>query len=89
MFLRRYNRLDVVALEVALEVENGDLLRLRDAEELTERGIRVDVLLVVELVRLDVVHNATGYIRTGHQSALGLTEEYAERIRDLLGLRED
>ena len=88
-FLCRYDRLDVVRLEVALEIEDGDLLRLCNGKELTKRRVRVDVLLVVELVRLDVVHDATRYIRAGHERTLGLAKEDAERIRNLLGLRED
>jgi len=90
--LRRDNRdrrLDVVVLEVALEVEDRDLLSLRRLEELAERGVRVDVLLVVELVALDVVHDATGDVRAAHLRALRLAEEDAELVRDLLGLGED
>jgi len=78
-----------VRLEEALEVENSYLLRLRYGKKLTKSGIRVDVLLVVELLVLDVRHNATGDIRAAHQRTLGLTKEDAEGIRDLLGLRED
>jgi len=78
-----------VNLEVALEVEDGDLLRLRYGKKLAESGVREDVLLVVETVLLDVVHDATGDIRAAHLRALGLAKEDAERIRNLLGLRED
>jgi len=90
--LRRDNRdrrLDVVTLQVALEVQDRHLLRLRALEELAESGIRVDVLLVVELVRLDVVHDTTGDVRAAHLSALRLAEEDTELIRDLLRLGED
>lgn len=89
--LRRHNgrRLDVVVLEVALEVEDSNLLGLRALEELAKRGIRVDVLLVVEAVLLDVVHDATGDVRAAHLRALGLAEEDAEVIRDLLRAGED
>ena len=78
-----------MALEVRLEVEDIDLLGLRDAEELTESGIRVDVLLVVEALGLDVVHDATRDIRTRHERTLGLAEEDTELVRDLRGLREN
>jgi len=81
--------LDVVTLEVRLEVEDIHLLGLRYTEQLAKSGIRVDVLLVVEALGLYVVHDATGYIRAGHQRALGLAEEYAKVVRDLRGLRED
>ena len=85
----RDRRLDVVTLQVALEVQDRHLLRLRALEELAEGGIRVDVLLVVELVRLDVVHDATSDIRAAHLSALRLAEEDTELVRDLLRLGED
>jgi len=78
-----------VDLQEALEVEDGHLLRLRYDKELAERGVRQDVLLVVETVLLDVVHDATGDIRAAHLRALGLAKEDAERIRNLLGLGED
>jgi len=78
-----------VHLEVALEVEDGHLLGLGGAEKLAKRGIGVDVLLVVELLVLHVGHDATGDIRAAHLRALGLTEEDAEVIGNLLGLGED
>ena len=76
-------------LEVALEVEDRHLLGLRGAEQLTKRGIRVDVLLVVELLLLDVGHDAARHIGAAHLGALGLAEEHAKVVRDLLGLGED
>lgn len=78
-----------MVLEVALEVEDSHLLGLRALEELAKRGIRVDVLLVVEAVLLDVVHDATGYVRAAHLRALRLAEEDTEVVRDLLRARED
>ncbi len=76
-------------LEVALEVEDRHLLGLRGAEQLTKRGIRVDVLLVVELLLLDVGHDAARHIGAAHLRALGLAKEDAKVVRDLLGLGED
>jgi hypothetical protein len=84
-----HNRLDVVNLEVALEVEDSHLLTIADLEKAAKRGIRVDVLLVVERVLLHVVHDATGHIGAAELRALGLAKEYAEVVRDLLGLREN
>jgi len=85
----RGNRLDVVLVEVALEVEVGQLLALRDAEELLERGIRLDVVLVLQVVLLDVVVHRLRDLRAGHQGALRLREEVAELLRDLRGALED
>ena len=78
-----------MALEVLLEVEDRQLVRLREAEELAERGIRVDRLLVRQLVVLRVLHDATRDIRAADLRALGETEENAEIGRDLNRLGED
>ena len=81
--------LHVVTLEVLLEVEDGKAVLLREAEELTERGIRLDGLLVRELVVLCILHDATGDIRAADLSASGEAEEDAELLRDLNRLGED
>jgi len=78
-----------VLVEVALEVEVGQLLALRDAEELLERGIRLDVVLVLQVVLLDVVIHRLRDLRAGHQGALGLRQERAQLLRDLRGALED
>jgi len=78
-----------VLVEVALEVEVGELLALRDAEKLLERGIRLDVVLVLQVVLLDVVVHRLRDLRAGHQGALRLREERAQLLRDLRGALED
>ena len=87
--LRSRSRLDVVLVEVALEVEVRELLALRDAEELLERGIRLDVVLVLEAVVLHVDVHRLRNLRARHQGAVALAEEVAELIRDLRGALED
>ena len=86
---RRDDRLDVVPLEVLLEVEDRQLVRLREAEELAERGIRVDRLLVRELVVLRVLHDTARDIRTADERVGREAEENAEILRDLNRLGED
>ena len=81
--------LDVVLVEVALEVEVGEALRVRNAEELLERGIRLDVVLVLETLLLDVGRHGLGDIGAAHLAALGLAEEDAEVIAELGGDLED
>ncbi len=81
--------LDVVAVEVALEVEVGEGFTFTDGEELLERGIRLDVVLVLEALFLDVVIHGLGDFRAAHEGAVGLAEELAEFIRDLGGALED
>ena len=78
-----------MAVEVTLEVEVGELLRLRHLEELAEGTIRRDVMLVLEVLLLDVVVDLLGYVGAADQGALGVTEEHAELIGDLGGDLED
>ena len=89
---RRYNNLrllDVVGVEVALEVEVREVVRIREAEQLLERGIRLDVVLVLQVLLLHVVVDLAGHVGAGDQSALGLAEEDAELLSDLRGDLED
>ena len=81
--------LDVVAVEVALEVEVRQRLTLADREELLERGIRLDVVLVLEALLLHVVVDRLRDLRAGHERAVGLAKELAQLIRDLRGDLED
>ena len=62
---RRYNNLrllDVVGVEVALEVEVREVVRIREAEQLLERGIRLDVVLVLQVLLLHVVVDLAGHV---------------------------
>ena len=81
--------LDVVLVEVALEVEVREALRVSNAKELLERGIRLDVVLVLEALLLDVGGDRLGHIGAAHLAALGLAEEDAEVIAELGGNLED
>ena len=76
-------------VEVALEVEVRQLLALRHAQQLLERGIRLDVVLILEVLLLDVVVDRLRDLRAGHQGALGLAEEVAELLRDRRRALED
>lgn len=78
-----------MTLEVLLEVEDGEAVRLREAEKLAERGIRLDGLLVRELVVLCILHNAARDIRAADLRARGEAKEDAEILRDLNRLGED
>jgi len=78
-----------VGLEVALEIENLELIALAEREELAERGIRLDNLLVHQVVGLGVRADAAGDLRAAEERALAQAEEGAERIRDGDRLRED
>jgi len=78
-----------VALEVLLEVEDRKVVLLREAKELAERGIRLDRLLVRQLVVLRILHDATRDIRAADLRARRKLEEDAELLRDLNRLGED
>ena len=91
--LRRSNsgllRLHVVAVEVALEVEVRERLTLADGEELLERGIGLDVVLVLEALLLHVVVHRLRDLRARHERAVGLAKELAQLIRHLRGDLKD
>jgi hypothetical protein len=78
-----------VSVEVALEVEVGEVIRVREAEELLEGSIRLDVVLVLEGVLLDILVDLTSHIGARDKGSLGLAEERAELISDLGGDLED
>ena len=82
-------RLEVVRLQVALEIEDLELIRLRERQKLAERRIRLDDLLDHERLLLRIAADTRGDLRAGEKSALGDAEERAERIRDGRWLRED
>jgi hypothetical protein len=81
--------LDVVLVEVALEVEVRQRLALRGSEELLEGHVRLDVVLVLEALLLDVGRHRLGDVGARHLRALGLGEERAEVIREASGDLED
>ena len=76
-------------VEVALEVEVRQALRVRNAQELLERSIRLDVVLVLEALLLDVGRHRLRDIGAAHLAALRLAKEDAEVITQLRGDLED
>ena len=84
-----HRRLQVVRLQVALEVEDLELILLRQRQQLAQGRIRLDDLLVHQLVGLGVAADLRRHLRAGERRALRDTEERAERVRDGRRLRED
>ena len=78
-----------MGVEVALEVEVGEVVSISEAEELLERGIRLDVVLVLEVLLLDVVVDRLGDLRAAHERAIALAEEVAEVVGDRRRALED
>ena len=85
----RYRRLQVVGLQVALQVQDLQVIRLRQGEQLAERSVRVDRLLIHQALRLGVVAHLLRDGGARDQGALGNAEELAQRIGHGRGLRED
>ena len=78
-----------MGLQVALEVEDLELILLRQRQQLTQGRIRLDDLLVHQLVGLGVAADLGRHLRAGERRALRNAEERAERVRDGRRLRED
>ena len=81
--------LDVMSVQVALQVEVGQLVSISDGQELLQCSVRLDVVLVLQALFLDVVVDGLGDFTAAHQSAVGLAQELAEFISDLGGALED
>ena len=78
-----------MATQVLLEVQDRQLVILLEREELAERRIGIDGLLVHELVLLAVGGNSLGDIGAADLGVLGLTQEGKKLIRDCDRGRED
>ena len=89
----RNRRLQVVGLQVALEVEDLELILLRQRQQLAQGRtallVRLDELLLHQVVGLGVGADLGRNLGAGEQRALRNAEERAERIRDGRRLRED
>jgi hypothetical protein len=81
--------LEVVRLEERLEVEDLELLGLRQAEQLAEGRIGLDDLTGHQLVVTGIAAHAGRDLRAGQRRALGQRQERAEGVRDGRRLRED
>jgi hypothetical protein len=86
---RRRIRLRVVVLQVALEVQDRQLIRLLQAKELAEGRIGVDLLALHQALLLRVRADALRHRRAGDKGALRDAKELAERIGHGRGARED
>ena len=78
-----------MSIKVSLKVEVGEIVSISEAEELLERCIRLDVMLILQILLLHVVVDLTCDIGAGDESSLWLTKEDAELISDLGGDLED
>jgi hypothetical protein len=76
-------------IKILLDVEVSEGVSIRDTEEALEIGIRLNLMLVLETVLLDICRYSRSYLSATHLSASGLAKELAEVNRHILGLLED
>ena len=72
-----------------LEVEDGQRVVLRQRQQLAQGRIRLDGLLVHQVVRTGVGHHRLGHGGAAHLRVLGQGQEGAQLGGDLHGLGED
>jgi hypothetical protein len=85
------NRLLEVRRHILLEIEVSERVSIRELEEFAELGVRKNnatILLVLKTVSADVGSHLLGDISSRHKSAVVLSEEISELIRNLGGLDE-
>ena len=89
VFSSGYNRLDVVAIQVALEIEVGQVLSRGHRQQGAQGAIRVDGVLVLQVVRLHVLVHRLGDLRARHQGARRAAQESQQLSSHLSGALED
>ena len=83
------SRLDVVATQVLLKVQDRQGIRLRQSQQFTQRGVGLDRLLIHQAVGLGIGHHTLRDRRAADLGILRLAQERAQLLRNLHGLRED
>ena len=78
-----------MAVQVALEVEVRQGLALADGQQRLQGRIRLDIVLVLQVLLLHVVVDALRHLAAAHESAIGLAKELAQLIRHLGGALKD
>ena len=86
---RGHGRLDVMAIEVALQVEVGQVLVRGDRQQGPQRRIRVDGMLVLQVVRLHVLVHGLGDLGARHQGARRAAQKGQQLSGHLSGALED
>lgn len=81
--------LHVVHVQELLQVEVGQLVRGRHTEQRTQLGIRVDVMLILQVVLLHIGGHILGHIGAALLGTSGAAHKGAQLRRDLHGDLED
>lgn len=85
----RLLRLQVVHVQILLEVEVSELVLLLQVQQLQQRRIAVDVVLVLQVLLLHVVRDVLRYVGTRLLGAGGAAHEGAQGRGDVGGDLED
>ena len=88
MELSSSSGLNVVGLQVALQIQDLQLILLSQSQQLAQSSISLDDLLVHQALALGVGAHLGGHLAAAQLSTLGHTQEGAESIADLSGLGE-
>ena len=78
-----------MAAQELLQVQDGQHIALIQGQQLAQRRIRLDGLLVHQVVVARILHHTLGHRRPAHLRVLGLAQERAQLRGDLHGLGED
>jgi hypothetical protein len=78
-----------VATQILLQVQNCQVVSLAQSEQLAQRRISLDGLLLHQVVGLGVGHDTLGDRRAADLRSLGVAQERAQLVRDLDRLGED
>ncbi len=78
-----------MATKILLEVQDAQVVRLRQSQKLAQSSVGLDRLLVHQVVGLRVAHDTLGNRGAADLSALGVTQEGAQLIRHLHRLGKD
>jgi len=81
--------LHIVHVQELLQVEVGQLVRGRHAKQRTKLGIRVDVVLVLQVVLLHIGGHILGHVGAALLGTSGAAHKGAQLRRDLHGDLED
>jgi len=81
--------LDVVHVQVLLQVEVRELVLLLEVQQLQQRGVTVDVVLVLQVLLLHVRRDELRHVGAGLLGAGGATHEGAQGRGDVGGDLED
>jgi hypothetical protein len=85
----RLVHLEVVDVQVALEIEVGQLVLRLQVQQLAQLGVRGDIMLVLQVVLLHVGRDGLRHVGAALQAARGAAQERAQLVGQRRGHQED